>query len=82
MTTMNSIKTGDLVKQCVFVRDETTSDALWRYGVVVGEFDMQYPPDLEKILMYKVCWSASPDFPVAGSAYTCYANGKQLEVVS
>jgi len=77
------IKIGDLVKECLFKVAQNNDDKkVCRYGVVIGEFKINYPRELIIDRMLKVCWSASPDFPVSSTAYTCFVSAKQLEVVS
>jgi len=77
------IKVGDLVKECLFKAVKKDSDKkVCRYGVVIGEFKLNYPRELIIDRMLKVCWSASPDFPVSSKVYTCFVSEKQLEVVS
>lgn len=79
------IKRGDLVKECLFKTSKGSDDKkVCRYGVVIGEFEINYPSPINVHMdrMLKVCWSASPDFPVSSKIYTCFVNEKQLEVVS
>jgi len=76
------IKRGDLVKECLFKFDRDSNREVCRYGVVIGEFKLNYPREIVVDRMLKVCWSASPDFPVSSNIYTCFVNEKQLEVIS
>ena len=77
------IKKDDLVKECLFKVDpRRRNKEVCRYGVVIGEFKINYPRELIMDRMLKVCWSASPEFPVSSNVYTCFVNEKQLEVVS
>jgi len=76
------IKRGDLVKECLFKFDRDSNKEVCRYGVVIGEFKLNYPREIVVDRMLKVCWSASPDFPVSSNIYTCFVNEKQLEVIS
>jgi len=76
------IKTGDLVKECLFKTETGSEKEVCRYGIVIGEFKLNYPREIVIDRMLKVCWSASPDFPVSSNIYTCFVNEKQLEVVS
>ena len=77
------IKIGDLVKECLFKTEKAGGDKeVCRYGVVIGEFKLNYPREVVLDRMLKVCWSACDEFPVNGSAYTCFVNEKQIEVVS
>ncbi len=76
------IKIGDLVKECLFKSNDSSDKRVCRYGVVVGEFKLNYPRELIIDRMLKVCWTANPDFPVSSNIYTCFVSEKQLEVVS
>ncbi len=76
------IKVGDLVKECLFKSDESNHKQVCRYGIVLGEFKLNYPRELVIDRMLKVCWTANPDFPVSSKIYTCFVSEKQLEVVS
>ena len=83
MEMVMEIKKGDLVKECLFKADsQRRNKEVCRYGVVIGEFKINYPRELILDRMLKVCWSASPDFPVSSNIYTCFVNEKQLEVIS
>jgi hypothetical protein len=77
-----AIKTGDLVKECLFKFDRDSDREVCRFGIVIGEFKLNYPREMIVDRMLKVCWSASPDFPVSSNIYTCFVSEKQLEVVS
>jgi hypothetical protein len=77
-----AIKKGDLVKECLFKFDHDSDREVCRYGIVIGEFELNYPREVIVDRMLKVCWSASPDFPVSSNIYTCFVSEKQLEVVS
>ena len=77
------IKRGDLVKECLFKANLSYGDKqVCRYGIVIGEFEINYPHDAIMDRMLKVCWSASPAFPVSSNIYSCFVNEKQLEVIS
>tara|TARA_R110000824_G_C15204370_1_gene676000 strand:- start:1042 stop:1281 length:240 start_codon:yes stop_codon:yes gene_type:complete len=77
------IKTGDLVRECVFKAKPNNGDKeVCRYGIVIGEFKINYPREVIVDRMLKVCWSASPEFPVSSNIYSCFVNEKQLEVIS
>ena len=77
------IKIGDLVKECLFKSEVPGGEKeVCRYGVVIGEFQLNYPRELILDRMLKVCWSACDDFPVGSKPYTCFVNEKQIEVVS
>jgi len=76
------IRKGDLVKECLFKFDRDSDREVCRYGIVIGEFKINYPREMIVDRMLKVCWSASPDFPVSSNIYSCFVNEKQLEVVS
>mgnify|MGYP000907675154 CR=1 FL=1 len=77
------IEIGDLVKECLFKTEKAGVDKeVCRYGVVIGEFNLNYPREVILDRMLKVCWSACDEFPVNGSVYTCFVNEKQIEVVS
>jgi len=81
-TQVMAIKTGDLVKECLFKFDRDSDREVCRFGIVIGEFKLNYPREMIVDRMLKVCWSASPDFPVSSNIYTCFVSEKQLEVVS
>jgi len=76
------IRKGDLVKECLFKFDRDSDREVCRYGIVIGEFKINYPREMIVDRMLKVCWSASPDFPVSSNIYSCIVNEKQLEVIS
>ncbi len=77
------IEIGDLVKECLFRTEKAGVDKeVCRYGVVIGEFKINYPREVILDRMLKVCWSACDEFPVGGKPYTCFVNAKQIEVVS
>ena len=77
------IEIGDLVKECLFKTEKAGVDKeVCRYGVVIGEFNLNYPREVILDRMLKVCWSACDEFPVGGKPYTCFVNEKQIEVVS
>ena len=77
------IEIGDLVKECLFKTEKAGVDKeVCRYGVVIGEFNLNYPREVILDRMLKVCWSACDEFPVGGKPYTCFVNAKQIEVVS
>ena len=77
------IKVGDLVKECIFKSEKSSGfKEVCRYGVVIGEFKLNYPREVILDRMLKVCWSACDEFPVGSKPYTCFVNEKQIEVVS
>ena len=78
-----AINIGDLVRQDLFnANREGRAREVSRYGIVIGKTELNYPKDVVMDKMYKVLWSASPDFPVSGRPYTCFVTEKQVEVVS
>jgi hypothetical protein len=74
------IKIGDLVREDVFHNAyPKINEKVWRYGIVVDKLVIK---GIVHDMMYKVCWSACPRFPVSTKPYTCFVSEKQLEVVS
>lgn len=78
-----AINIGDLVRQDLFnANREGSVREVSRYGIVIDVTKINYPKDVVMDKMYKVLWSACPDFPVSGRPYTCFVTEKQVEVVS
>jgi len=78
-----AINIGDLVKQDLFsAKRDGGPQEISRYGIVIDTTEINYPKHVVMDKMYKVLWSASPDFPVSARPYTCFVTEKQVKVVS
>ena len=81
MNTSTVINIGDLVRESIFYRGNTSEadKSVWRYGIVVDQLTIK---GIVHDRMYKVCWTACPRFAVSSKPYTCFVNEEHLEVVS